>query len=466
MKNRRIFGQLITVLVVASALSAPSLADATRPVSGWDAAAAIVERIKPPVFPDRQFEVTKYGAKGDGATDCYKAFAAAIAACAQAGGGHVVVPAGDYACNGPIHLQSNVDLHLAEGSTILFGGTPDNYLVGDKAHAGTVLVRWEGTRCYNYSPLIYAFKQKNIAVTGQGVIDGQTAKIWAAWKKQQGADQGALRKMGQAGEPVEKRVFGKGHFLRPSLFQPYACENVLIEGVTVKGSPFWTLHPVLCTNVIVRGVSVKGGTTNDDGCDPESCNDVLIEKCNFTTADDNIAIKAGRDNDARAAVGGKPCENVVIRDCDFLQGAPGGVSIGSEMSGDVRNVFVENCRMKNVDRAFFIKSNPERGGTVEGIWFRDVAVERCTYLLKCEMDYKNVTAGKFPPTFRNIHMQRVTCKQAANAIDCQGLTGNPVSGVELTEITVDTSAKPLATKNVAEMSLKNVRVNGKPLEAP
>lgn len=426
----------------------------------WEQVPAILARIIPAKFPDKQIDVTTYGAMGDGQTDCFKAIRDAIDACSKAGGGRVVVPAGQFLCNGPIHLKSHVNLQLSEGCTLLFGTNPDDYLVGSTANGGGVLVRWEGTRCYNYSPLIYAYQQTNISVTGRGTIDGQTRKFWSPWKSKQRGAQQTLRDMGKTGVPIEKRVFGRGHFLRPSLFSPYQCDKVLMEGVTVKGSPFWTIHPVLCNQVVIRDVTVEPGTTNDDGCDPESCTDVLIEGCTFDTNDDNIAIKAGRDNDAWAANGGKACENIVIRNCTFKRGTPGGISIGSEMSGDVRNVFIEKCKMGSVNRPIYIKSNPDRGGMVENIWARDITVDSCTILFHCEMSYKRVTQGPSMPAFRDVHIENIACKKANKAIDCQGLPGHPIRNVSIRNMTVDFASTPLTTGFVEGLRMENVKVNG------
>jgi polygalacturonase len=466
--NRREFlaaasGAAVGLHVVPRSVSGGQAGGSPGEVQGWDQVRDILKRIIPPTFPDREFDITRHGAKGDGTTNCCPAFKAAIEACAGAGGGRVVVPAGTYLANGPIHLLGSVNLHLAEGATILFGTNPDDYLVGDAARGGCVAVRWEGTRCYNYSPLIYACKQRGIGVTGRGTIDGQTAKFWAQWKKAQGPDQQALRGMGTKGTPIEQRVFGRGHFLRPTMFEPYQCENILIDGVTVKASPCWTIHPVECTNVTVRGVNVKPGTTNDDGCDPESCTDVLIDSCTFDTRDDNIAIKAGRDNDAWPEAGGRPCTNVVIRKCTFTRGSPGGISIGSEMSGGVRGVFVEDCTMDRVGCVLYIKSNPDRGGFVENVWLRNVTVNTCQSILRCEMNYKNVTTGNYPPTFRNFHLEGVTCKTAQTAFDCTGLPARPVEGVFLKGITVESATQPARMANLKGLRIEAVKVNGKPL---
>ncbi|HEY1493144.1 MAG TPA: glycoside hydrolase family 28 protein, partial [Candidatus Solibacter sp.] len=405
---------------------------------------------RPPRFPDRAFDVMAYGATADGKTDCRAAFTQAIAECHKSGG-KVEVPAGSYLINGPLHLLSNVNLHLASGAKILFGTNSEDYLPA-------VLTRWEGTRCYNYSPLIYAHKQENVAITGSGTIDGQTRLMWHAWKQKQTADQNALREMGARGVPLEQRVFGKDHFLRPSLFQPYDCRNVLIEGVTFQGSPFWTVHPVFCTNVTVRGIHVLPGTTNDDGVDPDSCQDVLIEDCVFDTADDNIAIKAGRDQDAW---GDRPCENVVVRRCTGVRSKANGYCIGSEMSGDVRNVYIEDCKVGDVGSALYIKSNSDRGGTVEGIWMRSVTVESCDYFVKIETDYKDVTGHPYPSQYRNFHFEDVSCQTARRCgIYSVGTAGKPVSGVTFQNVRIEHAAIAARIEATRDVEMHKVTVNG------
>ncbi len=203
---------------------------------------------------------------------------------------------------GAIHLKSNVNLHLAEGATLKFSADPAKYLP-------VVYTRFEGTECMNYSPLIYAFEQENIAVTGRGVLDGSASNDnWWKWARRgpSGGDPPAraditnLRDMAERGVPVKERVFGAGHYLRNSFIQPYRSKNILIEGVRIINSPMWEIHPVLSTNVTVRGVTVDTHGPNNDGCNPESSRDVLIEDCVFDTGDDCIAIKSGRDADGTA----------------------------------------------------------------------------------------------------------------------------------------------------------------------
>lgn len=428
----------------------------------WEQVDEILARIVPPTFPDQDFPVVAFGAVGDGTTDCYDAFRRAIDACHAAGGGRVVVPAGEYLLDGPIYLKSGVNLHVEAKALIRFGANPEDYLVGDPAKGGCVLVRWEGTRCYNFSPLIYAYRERDIAVTGGGTIDGQAARFWHEWKKRQEPDKARLREMGAKGIPVEERIFGRGYHLRPSLFHPYECENVLVEGVCVKGSPFWTIHPVYCTNVTVRGLFIDAGTTNDDGCDPDSCRDVLVENCRIRTADDNIALKAGRDQDAW---GGRPCENVVVRNCTLVYSRANGICIGSEMSGDVRNVFVENCTVHYArEGAVCVKSNTDRGGAVENLFVRDVKADRCGRLILLDTRYKGVDQHEYPSRYRNFHFERITCHEAEEAgIEAIGVDDDQIAEVRFEAITIRHAPQGAHIERGRNVELKEVHVGGESL---
>ncbi len=430
----------------------PSFVEAAAAFEGWQGVPHILARIRAPHFPKRDFDVRRYGAASGGKSDCKAAIAKAIAECHTSGGGRVVVPAGTYAVNGPIHLASNVNLHLEEGATVLFGTNPADYLP-------VVLVRWESTRCYNYSPLIYAFQEENIAITGSGTLDGQAHLFWGEWKARQSSDQEALRAMGTSLTPVDHRVFGAGHFLRPTLCEFYRCRNVLLEGVTLKRSPFWTIHPVFCTNVTIRGIHVLPGTTNDDGCDPDSCRDVLIEDCVFDTADDNIAIKAGRDRDAW---GHRACENIVIRRCHSDRSEANAYAIGSEMSGGVRNVFILNGRIGRVEKnALYIKSNSDRGGTVEDVWARDVTAEMCDNCIRLETDYKGVRDHPFPSQYRNLHFDNVTCRTARRCgVSSVGIAAKPIDGLYLKNITIERAATEVEIVHTRRIEMQNVRMNG------
>jgi polygalacturonase len=433
-------------------------------MAGWDDTLAILARIRPPQFSKRDFDITKHGAVGDGVKDCSEAIQKAIAACSKAGGGRVLVPAGNF-LTGPIHLKSKVNLHLSEGATLRFIADPSRYLPA-------VYTRWEGVEGMNYSPFIYAFEQKDVAVTGAGTLDGQAnAENWWWWngspfyggsreKPNQMAARSRLFKMGDSDAPVKDRTIGEGGYLRPNFVQFYRCQNVLIEGVTVKNSPMWQIHPVLCTNVIVRGVSMVSHGPNNDGCNPESSRDVLIENCFFDTGDDCIAIKSGRNRDGRRV--GVPSENIIIRNCRMKNGH-GGVTIGSEASGGVRNVFAENCQMDSpeLDRALRLKTNSVRGGFIENIFMRNVTVGQVAdAVLSINLLYEEGDAGAFPPTIRNIEMINVTSKKSKYALYLRGYKGTPLRDIRLSQCSFENVVQADVLENVEGLVLDRVMVNG------
>jgi len=426
---------------------APSLADP------WGMAASIVARIAPPKFADREFAITAYGARPDGATICTAAIRDAIAACRRAGGGRVVIPAGRF-LTGAIRLESGVNLHLSDGSTLLFDRDPKSYLP-------VVLTRFEGTELMNYSPFIYAFEAENIGITGRGTLDGQAdAQSWWGWTRRQGADRAQLVDMGARGVAVADRVFGDGHVIRPNFIQPYRSRNVVIEGVTVVNSPMWELNPVLCTNVTIRDVTIRSHGPNNDGCDPESCRDVLIERCSFDTGDDCIAIKSGRNNDGRRV--NVPVENIVIRDCDMKDGH-GGVTIGSEISGGARHIFAEKCRMDspNLDRVLRFKNNSVRGGVIEHVYMREITVgEVAEAIVNADFFYEEGDAGAFTPVLRDVEVRNVRSRKSRNALRLRGYSRSPISDVRLVDCTFDGVAEPDVLEGVRDVALTNVRVNG------
>lgn len=417
-------------LIAAGVLFISPFCTAVTEEEGWKLMPHVLEQIRPPVFADRDFDVTQYGAKNNGDFDCTQAFKKAIDACSKAGGGRVVVPAGTFV-TGPIHLKSNVNLHLAEGALVSFFTSTEDYLPA-------VLTRFEGTECLNYSPLVYAFEQENIAITGSGTLDGNAGITnWWRWKWTQKPDVTALCEQAEKGVPVDKRVYGEGHKLRPNMIQPYRCKNILIEGVTIKNSPMWHIHPVLSENITVRNVRIMGHGPNNDGCNPESCRNVLIEDCFFDTGDDCIAIKSGRNADGRRV--NVASENIVVRNCTMKEGH-GGVVLGSEISGSVRNVFVENCVMDspNLDRGLRIKTNSMRGGVVENIFMRNVDMPQVREAaLKINYYYQEGDTGPFQPTVRNIFMTNVRCGQSRYPWHIRGYAHNPVDTVVLTNCTFE-----------------------------
>jgi len=429
---------------------------------GWGEVDAILARIAPPVFPDRLFPVTKYGAVGDGVRDCTTAFRDTIAACAAAGGGRVLVPEGRF-LTGAIHLKSRVNLHVSDGATIAFSRDPGHYLP-------VVFSRWEGVELMNYSPFIYAFEQRDVAVTGKGTLDGQASdEHWWPWKTSKPESgkpsqlpaRTRLIEMGARGVPVGERVFGADSYLRPNFIQPYRCQNVLIEGVTIVNSPMWEIHPVLCTNVTVRNVAINSHGPNNDGCDPESCRDVLVEGCTFDTGDDCIALKSGRNEDGRRL--SAPIENVIVRNCVMKDGH-GGVVIGSEVSGGARNIFAEKCRMDspNLDRALRIKTNSVRGGFVEHVYMRDVTVGQVAEaVVTVNLFYEEGDSGKFPPSVREIDVRNVTSGKSQYALLLRGYAHTPMRDIRVMDCTFDDVAKDDVIEGVTGLTLTNVRINGK-----
>jgi polygalacturonase len=450
------------LVALSVAFAAPAGAAPAR--SDEDRKGSILARIKPPHFPKRDFDITKYGAQRDGRKKCTEAIRKAIADCSAAGGGRVVIPPGRF-LTGAVHLLDNVDLYLSGGSTLLFSTDPHDYPL--------VLTRFEGVECMNYSPFVYALEKRNIALTGDGVIDGQagTDHWWpwvgrerAGWKRGEPnglADRKALFEMGEHDFPVAKRVFGAGHYLRPNFVQPYRCTNVLLEGVTVVNSPMWELNPVLCQNVTIRGIKIDSHGPNNDGCDPESCHDALIENCVFSTGDDCIAVKAGRNRDGRRI--GAPCENVVITNCRMKDGH-GGVSIGSEVSGGVRNILIDNCVMSspNLERGLRIKTNSYRGGAIENIRFENIAIgEVKEAAVEVDFHYEEGAGGPFKPTVKDIYIANVKSRKSKYGVYLRGFPDAPITGVTIKDCDFEDTQDGNYFEDVAEKRMSNVIVNGK-----
>jgi polygalacturonase len=424
--------------------------------AGWEQVNGILSRISAPQFASRDFKITDYGAVGDRHTDCTEAFKKAISAAHEAGGGRVVVPAGSF-LTGAIHLQSNVNLYISEGAIVRFSLDPNKYLP-------VVYTRFEGIECMNYSPLIYAYEQENIAITGEGTLDGQASdENWWQWKKIQADDVEVLRNQGESGVPVEQRICGDGKKLRPNMIQPYKCKNVLIEGLTIRNSPMWHVHPVLSTNVIVRNVKVIGHGPNNDGCNPESCRDVLIEGCYFDTGDDCIAIKSGRNNDGRRV--NVPSENIIIQNCEMRDGH-GGVVIGSETTGGVRNIFAENCTMDspNLDRMLRIKTNSVRGGIIENIYLRNITIGQVAEaVINVNFLYGEGDTGNYTPTVANINLENITSRKSQYALSIKGYDRSPVTNIRLKDCTFDNVEKSNELVGVENLVFENVKINGEVL---
>jgi polygalacturonase len=434
----------------------------------WARAADIAKNVKAPTFANRVFEITKFGAKPDGSTLNTAAIARAIAECAKAGGGRVLVPAGTF-LTGAIHLKSDVELHVTEGATLKFDTNPSSYPM--------VFTRWEGMELMNYSPLIYAYQERNIGITGKGTLDGQgSEQNWWSWKGPWGGttaygwkegmpDQRPARKklfqMAEDGVPVKDRVFGEGSMLRPPFIQPYLCENVLIEDVRVRNSPFWNIHPVLCRNITLRGVDVFGHGPNNDGVDPESVDHMLIEDCSFDTGDDCIAVNSGRNADGRRLA--TPSQNILIRNCRMKEGH-GGVVVGSQISGGARWVFAENCRMDSPDLWYAIrfKNNALRGGLLENFYYRDLDVGQVgRAAITADFNYEEGANGAFIPQLRNVVVERLRVKHAVRVLDSQGLPQAPVNDITIRDCEFGGVTRPSIIRHTREVKLEKVRVNDK-----
>ena len=432
--------------------------------NAWAFADEIVRNTKPPKFADQVFSVIDFGAKGDGIYNNTEVFASAIARCHQGGGGKVVVPKGNF-LTGPIHLLSNVNLHLEEGCTLLFSTNPKDYLPA-------VLTRWEGMELMGYSPLVYAYQQENIALTGKGKLNGQANETtWWPWKggEQWGkpgiATQAKARKLleidTEANRPVSERVYAEGAQFRPPFVQFYSCKNILIEDITITQSPFWLLNPVLSENIIIRGVTCDSLGPNSDGCDPESCKNVVIENCYFDTGDDCIAIKSGRNADGRRI--NVPSENIVIRGCKMRNGH-GGVVIGSEISGGARNIFAENCEMSSHDleRGIRIKTNSVRGGTIENVYVRNIKIGDVQTAIVIDFNYEEGDSGKNTPYVKNIEVRDLHCKNAKQVFNVAGYEHSPIRNLHLINAQFEQAENIGVLQHMDDFFVKDVSIHGKP----
>jgi len=392
-------------------------------------------------------DIRAHGAVEGGETKNTKAIAAAIQACAEAGGGRVLVPAGRW-LTGPVHLRSHIELHLAEGAELIFSDKFEDYLP-------VVLVRGGGVEFYNYSPLIYAKDCENVAITGPGRLNGN-AKAWWAWAKKETK---RIFELGPQGVPLEKRVFGTPEAaIRPSFVVFLNCRNVLMEGFTIGSGPNWTIHPIYCENVIIRRVHVLTDGPNNDGIDPDSCRNVLVEHCVFDTGDDCVVLKSGYNEDGWRVA--RPMENLVMRHCSSKRGH-GGLVIGSEMSGDVRNVYMHDCDFEGTDRAVRIKSKRGRGGVVEKVWAENLRVKNLQYeAVILNMDYgadRNKAYSEKAPVFRDIHIKNVKGEGMPVAIRIQGLEDSPIENVTFEDIDLR-SEKGLLIDGANGVNFKNVRL--------
>jgi len=596
---------LQSICAAGLALVLPRTWAARIPGDPWLNAQAVIDRLSvAPSFPQRDFLVTDFGARtcelaktrafvshedqaevdtpAPRSPDCYPAFAKAIAACVDAGGGRVVIPRGNWFCAGPIVLRSNVHVHLQAGARIYFSNDPADYARHGDFDCGPngrlVRSRWQSNDCLNFSSMVYAYGQDNIALTGEdwsSVLDGQAGTpfpgghdCWWTWKGRnetigaiaqsstpgykegrpssrtpnprnpaslaalapdlspgeramiQGegdrwrADEYFLPALSEAGVPIEKRVFGLGHHLRPPMIHLIGCTNVLLQGYQVTNTPFWQHHPVDCRNLVIRGVHANSLGPNNDGFDPESCDHVLVEHCTFDTGDDCIAIKSGKNLDTQFGAS----QNIVIQHCT-MQSGHGAVTLGSEMAGGIQNVYAQHLLLQNVhwqtnplNTAIRLKTNMNRGGWLRHFYVRHIDIPNgvqttpafytplqgspiaprsvataagAVVTFDCDYAPRADTVRTRPPQVSQVHISDVrvgnvdrngrqqSCFQAVVVLGPVASDYNgpapapavlPVSDVSISDCDFGmpaNAAEPFYLFNVRDLTLKNVIVGGK-----
>jgi len=415
---------------------------------------------------DAFFNIVDYGARGDGVTNNTKAFKKTIAACAKRGGGTVWVPGGKF-LTGPIELKSNITLHIDAGAHLLFSQDISDY--------PTVQSRWYGIEQHGFMSCIFAKDCENITVTGRGIVDGQGEYWWKVFRQKYPERPENMRKRRAEFMKLTREKFGhdQTRFGRPSLVQFYNCRNARISGLKFVRSPFWVLHPIYCDNVTIDACLVISppDSPNTDALDIDSCRNVRISNSYFDVGDDCIVIKAGRDEEGRRI--GKASENISITNCTMARGH-GGVVIGSEMSGGVRNVVIDNCVFTQTDRGIRLKSRRGRGGLVEDMRVNNIIMQDVVCPFTINMFYyetvddvkKAVDEGT--PVFRNLHFSNISVKNADCAGFFAGLAELPVEGITFSNISIDTTkgrsrvdiGKPAGYSHSAAMAKGYEKIEG------
>ena len=453
-----------------------------------------METFSAPVFPDTEANIKQFGAIGDGQTLCTEAFRKAFDYIEQKGGGKLTVPAGVW-FTGPIDLKSNVNLHLEKGAIILFSPDEEQYPLINTSFEGL-----ETRRCH--SP-IYGHNLVNVAITGEGVIDG-SGQAWRPLKKEK-VTESQWKEMTKDPNGVFKRdnlwYPSKGYlkadslanmnvptglrteadwlavrrFLRPVMISLVNCKNVLLQGIIFQNSPAWNIHPLMCENIIIDHVIARNPSyaQNGDGLDLESCRNALIINSVFDAGDDGICIKSGKDAEGRKR--GRPCENVIVDGCTVFAGH-GGFVVGSEMSGGVTNILVKNCQFLGTDVGLRFKSRRGRGGIVENIFIRDISMtdikvdaiifnlyyggQSVVEMMESGKKANNVDAkpvDETTPQFRDIHIENIICQGAGRAMFFNGLPEMPIENIDLKNICI-TAKQDAAFYNCKNINRKNVNI--------
>ena len=408
------------------------------------------------VFPNKDFPITKYGAKPGDVKANTAAFAKAMAACNKAGGGRVVVPAGEW-LTGPIHFRSNCNLYLGEGAKVVFEDDLSLYYPAVQAS-------WEGAECMNVSPLVYAFECENIAISGPGML-APKMDFWRTWFARPESHIQATRQlyaMCSTQVPVtDRHMEREGVQMRPHLIHFNRCTNIQLDGFKIRESPFWTIHTFMCKDVWAHHLDVYAHGHNNDGIDLGMTQHAIVEDCTFDQGDDAVVIKAGRNQDGWALE--MPTQDVVVRRCEVVQGHCL-LGIGSEISGGVRRVYMHDCHSSSeVYRLFYIKTNHRRGGFIEDVTLENVSATRMMRVFAIDTDvlyqWRDIV-----PTFetavtriRNITVRNAGAVQADAIYEILGDDRLPVEGVTLEHIHVGqvneftsrvTGVKDLVVKDV------------------
>jgi polygalacturonase len=410
------------------------------------------------------YDVREFGALTDGKTKSTASIRRAIEAAVAGGGGTIFFPAGEI-LTGPIHLKSNITLLIDAGAVLKFSQDFDDYLP-------MVFSHWEGTEVTNFSPLVYGNQLENVSIHGRGVLDGQGEAWWNFWKA---LELGEAARGGRKTDSKWQREFARHNqgiplpddtrriemgFLRPPFIQILNSKNVSIRDVTIRNSPFWTVNPVFCDNVTISGVTIENpdAAPNTDGIDPESCTNVRISDCHISVGDDCVCIKSGRDEPARRI--NRPAENHTITNCTMLRGH-GGVVIGSEMSGGVRNVAISNCVFDGTDRGIRLKSTRGRGGTIENVRASNIVMRHIREeAITLNLHYTNApreAVSARTPHFRGIHLSEIS-GDAEKAGALLGLEEAPLEEISLSNIALSTR-KGFVIRDAANVELQTVRIH-------
>lgn len=408
-----------------------------------------------PTFPERKISITELGAVGDGVTDCTEIIREAIRCISEAGGGKVVFPKGHW-YTGPIHFKDNVNLHFERGCVMEFSEKFEDYL----PVVESVL---SGIKCFSCSHLIYGNRCKNIAITGEGTLNGH-GRVWD-WMKYNNPGMKDLMLKGKSCSPLSERVYDKeSDGVRPRFLQLYGCEDVLIEGVTFTNSPTWTVHPVFCKNVTVRNLTIKNpiNAPNSDGINFESCKCCLLTDCYVDTGDDAVCIKAGRGRDAWSW--NAPCEDIEICGVTGLSGI-GSVTVGSETSASINNIYIHDCNFGNRGLGINLKTMKGRGGSIKNIDFENIRLQkadRVAIKISFRYDAEPLDDQSVPvadvPYLSGISVENFSCEEAELGLLIQGLEGYPLREIYLKDI--DIKARHAANINDTDgLYMENVSIS-------